>query len=79
MSLILTLKLNKFVFFNLFERYLIMKKINLLAVLVAGVFVAACNGGSSSGGSSTPPPPPTSVAQVSQKSPIGYKSFFGNN
>lgn len=36
-----------------------MKKINLLAVLVAGVFVAACNGGGSSGGSSTPTPTPT--------------------
>ena len=30
-----------------------MKKINLLAVLVAGVFAVACNGGSSSGGGSS--------------------------
>ena len=30
-----------------------MKKINLLAVVVAGVFAVACNGGSSSGGGST--------------------------
>lgn len=36
-----------------------MKKINLLASIVAGVFVVACNGGGgSSGGSSTPTPTP---------------------
>ncbi len=38
-----------------------MKKINLLAALVAGVFAVACNGGSSSGGSSTPDPTPTVI------------------
>ena len=36
-----------------------MKKINLLAVVVAGAFAVACNGGSSSGGSSAPTPTPT--------------------
>ncbi|MBX9890426.1 MAG: hypothetical protein K2X94_04105 [Amoebophilaceae bacterium] len=41
-----------------------MKKINLLAVVVAGVFAVACNGGSSSGGSSTPEPTPTPTPTV---------------
>lgn len=36
-----------------------MKKINLLAVVMAGAFAVACNGGGSSGGSSNPEPSPT--------------------
>jgi hypothetical protein len=49
-----------------------MKKINLLAVLVAGVFAVACNGGG--GGSPTPNPPPPIVGLTTSFSD-GSSSF----